>query len=121
MSQTRAAYSGGVQPFDFSRREPNPIPSPSQGLTETIDQHREPNLGQRDEELRRMVDSIPRHIVVLDACGNVIFANRQSFEYTGLTLNEVGAGDFREGVFKPEDVAGLMKIDHLLQEAAGSA
>jgi formate hydrogenlyase transcriptional activator len=59
------------------------------------------------EELRRIVDLIPQHIVVLDAEGRAIFANRQSLEYTGLSLDEVSAGDFRERVLHPEDVERL--------------
>jgi len=67
----------------------------------------QPKLHQDEEELRRIVDLILQHIVVLDVGGNVIFANRQSLEYTGLSLDEVSAGDFRERVFHPEDVERL--------------
>jgi len=58
-------------------------------------------------ELQRIVDLIPQYIVVLDAGGNATFANRQTLEYTGLSLEEVSAGDFRERVFHPEDVEQL--------------
>ena len=69
--------------------------------------HREPKLGQDEEESRRIVDLIPQHIVVLDSGERVIFANRRALEYTGLSLHEVRAGDVRERVFHPEDVERL--------------
>jgi formate hydrogenlyase transcriptional activator len=58
-------------------------------------------------ELRQVVDLIPQHIVVLDVGGNAIFANEQVLEYTGLTIDEVRAGSFRERAFHPEDVERL--------------
>jgi PAS domain-containing protein len=37
-------------------------------------------------ELRQLVDLIPQYIVVVDAGGSAIFANRQTLEYTGFSL-----------------------------------
>src|ERR1700690_2003600 len=108
---------------DTHRAEPyqehdgrNPAVAPSDGasldkvLTRTNIsdiKHREPRLHQDEDELRRIVDLIPQYILVLDAGGIAIFANRQTLEYTGLSLQEVRAGEFRERVFHPEDVERL--------------
>ena len=64
-------------------------------------------LLQDEDELRRIVDLIPQHIIVLNAEGKAIFANRQVLEYTGLSPDEVSAGQFRERVFHPEDIEQL--------------
>jgi PAS domain S-box-containing protein len=72
------------------------------GIDDTIGA--QPKLHQDEDELRRIVDLIPQHIVLLDAGGTVIFANRPSLDYTGLSLEDVSAGDFRERLFHPEDV-----------------
>jgi PAS domain S-box-containing protein len=68
--------------------------------------HGEPKPHQDEDELRRIVDLIPQYLV-LDAGGIAIFANRQTLEYTGLSLEEVSAGEFRERVFHPDDVERL--------------
>jgi len=64
-------------------------------------------LRQDEEELRRIVDLIPQKIVVLNPGGSVIYANRVALEYTGLSLDEVRAANFRDRVFHPEDVERL--------------
>ena len=69
--------------------------------------HREPKLRQDEEELRRIVDLIPQTIVVLNPDGRAIYANRVALEYTGLSLDEVSANEFRDRVFHPEDVQRL--------------
>lgn len=61
-------------------------------------------LCQGEEELRRMTDAIPQAIIVLNPDGKAIYANRVALEYTGLSLNEVLADDFRARVFHPDDV-----------------
>ncbi len=67
----------------------------------------EVQLRQEREELRRIVDLIPQAIIVLNSNGKAIFANRVVLEYTGLSLDEVQAGDFRDRVFHREDVQRL--------------
>src|ERR1700757_1254397 len=67
----------------------------------------EAQLRQEREELRRIVDLIPQQIVVLNREGQAIYANRVSMEYTGLSLEEVRADDFRDRVFHPEDIQRL--------------
>src|SRR5258707_4054901 len=67
----------------------------------------EAKLRQDEEELRRMTDAIPQTIIVLNPDGEVIYANRVTLEYTGLSLDEVLADDFRARVFHPDDVQRL--------------
>jgi len=67
----------------------------------------ESKLRRDEEELRRIVDAIPQTIVVLSPEGRAVHANRATLEYTGLTIDEVVAPDFRTRVFHPEDVSRL--------------
>jgi formate hydrogenlyase transcriptional activator len=67
----------------------------------------EPELLPDEQELRRIIDLIPQTIVVLNPDGKAIYANRVALEYTGLSLNEVRADNFRDRVFHPEDVQRL--------------
>jgi formate hydrogenlyase transcriptional activator len=64
----------------------------------------EAQFRQEREELRRIVDLIPQTIIVLNADGKATYANRVALEYTGLSLDEVQADDFRDRVFHHEDV-----------------
>ena len=67
----------------------------------------EAQLRQEREELRRIINLIPQTIVVLNPDGKAIYANRVALEYTGLSLDEVRADNFRDRVFHPEDVQGF--------------
>jgi PAS domain S-box-containing protein len=67
----------------------------------------EAKLLHDERELRRIVDLIPQTIVVLSPDGKAIYANRGALEYTGLSLDEVRADDFRDRLFHPEDVQRL--------------
>jgi hypothetical protein len=51
--------------------------------------------------------------------GKAIYANRVSLEYTGLSLNEARADNFRDRVFHPDDVQRLGEARHrsLFEEA----
>ena len=60
-------------------------------------------LQQDEQELRRMTDAIPQAIVVQRPDGTPIYANKVTLEYTGLTLEHVLAGGFRERIFHPDD------------------
>ena len=64
-------------------------------------------LRQDEEELRRITDAIPQAIIVLNPDGRTVYANRVTLEYTGLSLEEVQADNFRERVFHPEDIEKL--------------
>src|SRR6204780_219017 len=70
-------------------------------------EHTDAQLRQEREELRRIVDLIPQTIIVLNPLGKAIYANRVALEYTGLSLDEVQADDFRDRVFHHEDVQRL--------------
>ncbi len=59
------------------------------------------------EDLRRIVDLIPQTIVVLDPDGKALYANHRATEYTGLSLADVSADDFRGRVFHPADIERL--------------
>ena len=59
---------------------------------------------QDEEELRRIVDLIPQTIVVLNAGGGAIYANRAVLDYTGMTIEDVTAPGFRERLFHAEDI-----------------
>src|SRR5439155_22207172 len=61
-----------------------------------------------EQEARGIVDAIPQTIVVLSPDGSALYANRSVLAYTGLTIDEVMAADFRTRVFHPEDVARLL-------------
>jgi len=67
----------------------------------------EPELLPDEQELRRIIDLIPQTILVLNPDGKAIYANRVALEYTGLSLDEVRADNFRDRVFHPEDVQRL--------------
>ena len=56
------------------------------------------------EELRRITDAIPQTIIVLSPDGLPLYTNRVACDYTGATLEEVGAENYRARVFHPEDV-----------------
>ena len=59
------------------------------------------------QERRRIIEAIPQTIVVLGPDGRTLYANQAMLAYTGLTLEEVMAADFRARVYHPDDVARL--------------
>ena len=67
----------------------------------------EEKLRREEQELRRMTDAIPQHIMVLAPDGIAMHANQSLLDYTGLTLEDVMAPDFRTRFFHPEDVQQL--------------
>lgn len=64
-------------------------------------------LRQDNQEFRRIVDIIPQAIIVLNPDGKAMYANRVALEYTGLSLEEVQADDFRDRIFHPQDIQRL--------------
>src|ERR1700720_180150 len=72
----------------------------------------EAKLRQDEEELRRMTDAIPQTIIVFNPDGKATYANRVALEYTGLSLDEVLADDFRARVFHSDDVQRLREERH---------
>jgi formate hydrogenlyase transcriptional activator len=67
----------------------------------------EEKLREDEREIRRITDAIPQTIMVLDPSGVPIYANQALLDYTGLTLDDVIASDFRARVFHPEDLERL--------------
>src|SRR5246500_1594244 len=64
----------------------------------------EEKLREDERALRRITDTIPQNIVVLDPDGIPIYANRATLDSTRLTLADVVSADFRARVFHPEDL-----------------
>ena len=67
----------------------------------------EERLRKDEGELRQMADAIPLTIVVQDSTGVPLYANQATLDYTGLTLDDVFAPNFRERIFHPDDLARL--------------
>jgi formate hydrogenlyase transcriptional activator len=67
-------------------------------------------LDQDKQDLGQIVDLIPQAIIVLNPDGKAVYANRVALEYTGLSLDEVQAGNFRDRVFHPQDIERLREM-----------
>src|ERR1700676_4459108 len=67
----------------------------------------EEKLRQDERELRRITDAIAQTIVVQSPDGAPIYANQAVLDYTGLTIEDVTASDFRAQIFHPEDIQRL--------------
>jgi formate hydrogenlyase transcriptional activator len=67
----------------------------------------EEKLRQDERELRRITDAIAQTIVVQSPDGVPIYANQAVLDYTGLTIEDVTASDFRAQIFHPEDIERL--------------
>ncbi len=46
-----------------------------------------------------ITDAIAQTIIILNPSGKAIYANRVALDYTGLSLEEVRANNFRDRVF----------------------
>ena len=64
----------------------------------------EEKLRQDERELRRITDAIPDTIVIQRADGTPIYANQAVLDYSGFTMEDVVASDFRARLFHPEDL-----------------
>jgi formate hydrogenlyase transcriptional activator len=67
----------------------------------------EEKLRQDERELRRITDAIPQAISVLAPDGSTLHANEFVLDYTGLSLENVKADDFRARLFHPDDLERL--------------
>src|SRR5229473_2777137 len=67
----------------------------------------EKKLLEEERELRRITDAIPQTIVVQDPSGHPLYANQAALDYTGLTMEDVVASDFRARIFHPDDIERL--------------
>ena len=70
-------------------------------------EHLRKDLPRERDESRLIADLIAHTVVVLDPDGKAIYANRVTLEYTGLSVDDVRADDFRDRVFHPDDVQRL--------------
>lgn len=62
---------------------------------------------QDERELRQIVEAIPGLVLVLAPDGSLLYANQRLLDYTGLTVEDIQTGDFRERIFHPSDVERL--------------
>src|SRR5437867_4003764 len=67
----------------------------------------EAKLREDEREVRRITDAIPQTIVVQDADGTPVYANKAVLDYTGLTMEDVITSDVRARIFHPEDLESL--------------
>ena len=64
----------------------------------------EEKLRQDEREIRRITDAIPHTIVIQRPDGTPIYANQAVLDYSGFTMEDVVASDFRARLFHPEDL-----------------
>jgi len=67
----------------------------------------EEKLRQDERELRRITDAIPHSIVIQQPDGTPLYANQAVLDYSGFTMEDVVASDFRARLFHPEDLERL--------------
>ncbi|HEV3346562.1 MAG TPA: sigma 54-interacting transcriptional regulator, partial [Methylomirabilota bacterium] len=67
----------------------------------------EEKLRQDEREIRRITDAIPLTIVIQQPDGLPIYANQAALDYSGFTMEDVVASDFRARLFHPEDLERL--------------
>ena len=67
----------------------------------------EEKLRQDEREIRRITDAIPLTIVIQQPDGTPIYANQAVLDYSGFTMENVVAPDFRTRLFHPEDLERL--------------
>jgi formate hydrogenlyase transcriptional activator len=58
-----------------------------------------------EAQLRQIIDAVPQLIVVLHPDGTPLYANQAVLDYTGVSLEEAIAPNYRTRFFHPEDVA----------------
>jgi len=61
-------------------------------------------LRQDEKELRQMTDATQLPIIVFSAEGRLLYANRFSLTYGGLSLEDFQCNGWRERVYHPEDI-----------------
>jgi PAS domain S-box-containing protein len=64
-------------------------------------------LRQDELELRKLIDTIPAHVFVIQPDGTPVYANRQDLEYAGLTLEGIRTGNAATSMFHPDDLKEL--------------
>jgi formate hydrogenlyase transcriptional activator len=64
----------------------------------------EEKLRQDEREIRQITDAIPQTIVIQRPDGTPMYANQAVLDYSGFTMEDVVASDFRARLFHPEDL-----------------
>jgi len=67
----------------------------------------EEKIRRNEAELRQIIDTIPQLIYALSPEGKVLYANESVLEYSGLSVEDVTADDFRSRFFHPDDLERL--------------
>jgi formate hydrogenlyase transcriptional activator len=65
----------------------------------------EEKLLEDERELRRITDAIPQSIIVQDANGHALYANQAVLDYTGLSIEDIVASDFRARISIPKTLS----------------
>jgi formate hydrogenlyase transcriptional activator len=80
----------------------------------------EERVRQDERELRMIVDFLPQHLVVADAQGGVVYANRVALEFTGRTLEEtVAHPEVWSEIVHPDDLPTMQATIRGLAEGIG--
>ena len=61
-------------------------------------------LRQDEEEFRQIADASPQAIIVFSADGRLLYANRFSLEYSGLSQDDFRVAGWRERIYHPDDI-----------------
>ncbi len=67
----------------------------------------EERLRQDELELRKLIDTIPAHVFVIQPDGTPVYANRQDLEYASLALEDIRTGNAATSMFHPDDLKEL--------------
>jgi len=67
----------------------------------------ETSLRHEEQELRRVIDAVPQHIIIFEPGGTPLYANRTMLNYTGLTLDEMKTTEYRSRIFHQGDFGRL--------------
>jgi PAS domain S-box-containing protein len=65
-------------------------------------------LQQSEAELRRLIDAIPQHVIVLEPDGSPLYVNQVGLDYTGLTLEESVAKGALAKIYHPDDLERVL-------------
>ena len=74
----------------------------------TATKRAEQKIQQDERELRQLIDFVPEHILVARPDGTLLYANRGTLEYHGMTLQEVQAEDFYTKLLHPDDLRRVL-------------
>ena len=66
--------------------------------------HAQMKLRQDEAELRQIADYSPDAIIVFSADGRLLYANRFSLEYSGLSVEDFRDAGWRERIYHPDDI-----------------